>query len=258
LVREGDVMTKRLSTGIHGLDWMIEGGFQEGRTVLVTGACGTGKTIFAHQFLYHGAAECKEPGVFVTMDERPSMMRDDMARFGWDIKKLENQNKIAIIDVSAARIGYPSEEKFALPQTGLDIDRLLLKIMQIADKIKAKRLVIDSLAGLGLHIADEVEVRKTILKINYMLMKSKVTTLITSEVPEQSFGAGPMTFSKYGVEEYAADGVIVLHYLGIGTESNRSMFVRKMRGTKHVEDILPMEITKKGIVVKKPEEAYKV
>lgn len=251
-------MGKRVATGIMGLDSQLEGGFPEGRTVLVTGACGTGKTIFAMQYLYNGAAEYNEPGVFVTMDERPVMIREDMERFGWDLKKLENQGKIAIVDVSAARIGYPSDEKYALPQTGLDIDRLLLKIMQIADKIKAKRLVIDSLPGLGLHLTDEVEVRKTILKINYMLMKSKVTTIITSEVPEQSFGSGPMTFSKYGVEEYTADGVIVLHYLGIGTESNRSMFIRKMRGTKHTEDILPMEITKKGIVIKKPEEAYKV
>jgi KaiC/GvpD/RAD55 family RecA-like ATPase len=96
------------------------------------------------------------------------------------------------------------------------------------------------------------------LKINYMLTTSSVTALLTSEVPEQSFGAGPMSFSKYGVEEYTADGVVVMHYLGIGTESNRSLFVRKMRGTKHIEDIVPMEITSKGIVVKTPEEAYKV
>jgi KaiC/GvpD/RAD55 family RecA-like ATPase len=67
-----------------------------------------------------------------------------------------------------------------------------------------------------------------------------------------------MTYSKYGVEEYVADAVIVLHYLGIGTSSNRSLFVRKMRGTKHVEDLLPLEIGAKGLTVKKPEDAYKI
>lgn len=247
----------RVPTGIFGLDNLIEGGFPQGRTILVSGSCGTGKSIFAMQYLYKGA-EMGEPGVFVTLDEQPEHLREDMARFGWDLAKMEAQNKLAIVDASAAKIGFPSEEKFALPQIGLDVDRLLLKIMQVVDQIGAKRVVIDSIAGLGLHLDGETEIRKTILKINYMLARSKVTTIITSEVPEQTFGAGPMLFSKYGVEEYTADGVIVLHYLGVGTESNRSMFIRKMRSTKHAEDILPMEISPKGIIAKRPEEAYKV
>lgn len=249
---------ERVPTGIAGLDNMLEGGFPLGRTVLLAGGCGTGKTIFAMQYIYKGAAEQNEPGVFVTMDERPDMIRQDMLNFGWDIKKLEAKGKMALVDASAAKIGYPSEEKYSLPQAGIDVDRLILRVMQIADQIGARRIVIDSVAGLGLHIEHEADIRKAILKINYMLTKANATTILTSEVPEQSFGAGPMHFSKYGVEEYTADGVIVMHYLGIGTESNRSIFIRKMRGTKHAEDILPMEITAKGIIVKKPEEAYKI
>jgi KaiC/GvpD/RAD55 family RecA-like ATPase len=248
----------RTATGIYGLDDMIEGGFPTGRTILLSGGCGTGKSIFAMQYIYRGAVEYNEPGVFVTLDERPEMIRKDMSRFGWDLAKLEAKGKMALVDAAAAKIGYPSEERFTLPQAGIDIDRLILRVMQIVDQIGAKRIVIDSIAGLGLHIESDTEIRKAILKINYMLTKSEATTILTSEVAEQSFGAGPMNFSKYGVEEYTADGVIVLHYLGIGTESNRSLFIRKMRGTKHIEDILPMEISQKGIIVKKPEEAYKV
>lgn len=248
----------RTKTGIYGLDELVEGGFPKGRNILISGGCGSGKTIMAMQYAYRGATEFKEPAVYVTLDERPPMLRQDMERFGWDIAKAEKQGKLAIVDASSARIGFPSDEKYVLPQIGVDIDRLLLKVMQVTDQIGAKRVVIDGIAGLGLHMDSENEIRKTILKVNYMLMKSDVTTVMTSEVPEQSFGSGPMTFSKYGIEEYVADGVIVLHYLGIGTESNRSMFVRKMRGTKHIEDILPMEIGTKGISVKKPEEAYKI
>jgi KaiC/GvpD/RAD55 family RecA-like ATPase len=248
----------RVRTGIYGLDDLIEGGFPSSRTMLVSGGCGTGKTIFAMQYIARGASEYNEPGVFITLDERPDKIREDMLRFGWDLAKLEARGKIAIIDAAAAKIGFPSEEKYALPQAGIDIDRLVLRIMQIADQIGAKRIALDSIAGLGLHVDGDIEIRKAILKINYMLTKSNATALLTSEVPEQSLGSGPMYYSKYGVEEYTADAVIVLHYLGIGTESNRSLFVRKMRGTKHIEDILPMEITSKGIVVKKPEEAYKV
>ena len=231
---------ERVKTGIYGLDELIEGGFLRGRTILVSGGCGTGKTIFGMQYIYKGAEEHNEPGVFVTLDERPEMIRQDMQRFGWDIAALEKKGKIAIVDASSAKIGFPSEEKYALPRLGVDIDRLLLRVMQIVDQIGAKRVVIDSIASLGLHMESDVEVRKAVLKTNYMLMKSNSTTLLTSEIPEQSLGGGPMIFSKYGVEEYVADAVIVLHYLGIGTESNRSLFVRKMRGTKHVEDSLPM------------------
>jgi KaiC/GvpD/RAD55 family RecA-like ATPase len=248
----------RIHTGIYGLDEMLEGGFPEGRTILLSGGCGTGKTIFAMQYIYRGALEYNEPGVFVTLDERPEMIRQDMLRFGWDIKKMEAKGKIAMVDAAASKIGVPSEEKFTLPQIGLDVDRLIQRVLQVAEQIGAKRIAIDSIAGLGFHIDNEADIRRAILKINYMLTTSSVTALLTSEVPEQSFGAGPMSFSKYGVEEYTADGVVVMHYLGIGTESNRSLFVRKMRGTKHIEDIVPMEITSKGIVVKTPEEAYKV
>lgn len=249
--------TDRIGTGIYGLDPLVEGGFPKRRNMLVSGACGTGKTIFGLQYLYRGITEQGDIGVYVTLDERPDNIRKDMLRFGWDLKKLENQGKLAIIDAASAKIGAPSDEKYSLPEAGIDVDRLILRIMQICDQIGATKLVIDSTSGLGLRIGEEEEVRRAILKINTMLASSKVSALILSEIPEQAFGSGPMQFSKYGVEEYIADGVIVLHYLGIGAESNRSLFVRKMRGTKHVEDILPMTITAKGISVKKPEEIYK-
>lgn len=248
----------RISSGIYGLDPLIGGGFPRGRIILVSGGCGTGKTIFAMQYISRAIMENDEAGVYVTMDERPDHLREDMLEFGWDLKKMENQGKLAIIDASAARVGVSSDEKYALPTTGIDVDRLLMKIIQVAEQLGATRIVIDSTAGLGLHLKGEDEIRKAILKMSYLLGRMNVSVLITSEVTEQSFGSGPMSFSKYGVEEYVADGVIILHYLGIGTESNRSLFVRKLRGTNHIEDILPMQITPKGIVVKKPEEAYKI
>ncbi len=247
----------RVPTGVNGLDQMIEGGFPRGRTVLLSGGCGTGKSIFALQYLYKGALEYGEPGVYVTVDERPDLIRQDMMRFGWDVKALEDQGKLVILDLTGTQIGVQSEEKYAMT-SNLDVDRLVLKIMQTAGEIGARRVVIDSVPALGFRLKDDQAVRTMILKLTYMIKKSDLTALLISEVPEQTMGTGPMSFSKYGVEEYVADSVILLHYLGMGTDTNRTLYIRKMRGTKHVEDIIPLHITENGIKLINPEEAFSV
>ncbi|MEW6295604.1 MAG: ATPase domain-containing protein [Candidatus Diapherotrites archaeon] len=243
----------RIKSGVIGLDELIGGGFPEGRTILVTGACGTGKTIFCMQFIHEGAAKYNEPGIYVTMDERPNLIREDVMQFGWDLRKLEEKNLVHIIDGSVARIGMPSEEEFSLPMTGFDLDKLLLEIMRVTKRIGAKRVVIDSIPALGFNFNDENEVRKAILKLSYMLMRIGVTSLLTSEVQE-----GANRFGRYEVEEYVVDGVIVLHYSGIGGGgTNRTLHIRKLRATKHSEDLHPLTITAKGIKVHPLEEVYK-
>lgn len=241
----------RLKSGITGLDELVEGGFPEGRSLLVSGACGTGKTIFGMQFIYMGASKFNEPGVYVTLDERPDLIRQDVLRFGWDLRKLEDKNMIQIIDGSIAKIGIPSDEEFSLPVTGFDVDKLLLEIMRVSKKIGAKRVVIDSLPALGFNFENQNDVRKAILKLSYMLMRTGVTSIMTSEVDE-----GSNQYGKFGVEEYVVDGVIILHYMGVGTQSNRTLHIRKMRATKHSEDLHPLAITEKGMVVHKIEEEY--
>ncbi|HZX20691.1 MAG TPA: ATPase domain-containing protein [archaeon] len=241
----------RVATGVPGFDELVEGGFPEGRTILISGACGTGKTIFCTQYLYNGAKKYNEPGIYVTLDERPELIRQDMLRFGWDMRKLEEEKKLQIIDGSLAKIGIPSEEEFAMPATGFDIDKLLLEIMRTVKKIGAKRLVIDSIPALGFNFESETEIRNAILKLSYLLMRIGVTTLMTSEMAE-----GESKFGKYGIEEYVVDGVIVMHYMGIGTRSNRTIHVRKMRATKHSEELHPLQIGAKGITIKKVDEEY--
>ena len=241
----------RVATGITGLDELIEGGIPEGRTILISGGTGTGKTIFCTQFLYQGAKKYNEPGIYVTLDERPDLIRQDMARFGWDLRKIEDENLIQIIDGSLAKIGLPSEEEFSMPATGFDIDKLLLEIMRTTKRIGAKRLVIDSIPALGLNFDGDIQVRNAILKLSYLLMRIGVTTMMTSEIPE-----GSNQFGKYGIEEYVVDGVIVLHYRGIGTRSSRTLEIRKMRATKHSENLHPLQITQKGIVIQKVDKEY--
>ena len=250
----------RVPTGIDGLDELIEGGFPRGRTVLVSGGCGTGKSIFGIQFLYHGAATYNEPGIYVTVDERPETMRQDMLRFGWDIRALEDQGKFVVLDLTGSKTGITSEEKYAMSSEHLDIDLLTLKVMQTASEIGARRIVIDSLPALGFHMKTEEEIRAMILKLAYMIRRSGLTAILISEVPEQNISSGgPIQFSKYGVEEYVADGVIILHYLGNRVGGvNRTLYIRKMRGTKHSEDIIPLFITERGIKLTTPEEALRI
>jgi KaiC/GvpD/RAD55 family RecA-like ATPase len=242
---------KRIKTGIQGLDELIEGGFPEGRTILLSGGCGTGKTIFGMQYIYEGAKTFSEPGIYITLDERPNLIREDMLKLGWDLKEMESKGIIQIIDGSLAKIGLPSEEETSIPASGFDLDKLLLEIMRIAKRINAKRVVFDSIPALGLNFEKEIEVRKAILKISYLLNKTGVTSILTSEATETD-----NKFSKYGVEEYVADGVIIMHYMGIGTHSNRTIHIRKMRATKHSEELHPMKISKNGITIEKIEEAY--
>ena len=242
---------ERVASGIPGLDELMEGGFPEGRSVLVSGGCGTGKTILCMQYIYQGAKKYSEPGIYVTLDERPDLIRQDILRFGWDVRKLEEENMVQIIDASIAKLGIPSEEEYSMPATGFDLDKLLLEIMRIAKRIGAKRVAIDSLPALGFNYENENEIRKAILKLSYLLMRIGVTSIMTTEMEE-----GTNKFGKFGVEEYVVDGVIVMHYMGIGTQSNRTLHIRKMRATKHSEDLHPMEITSKGIVIHKIEEEY--
>jgi len=158
---------------------------------------------------------------------------------------------IHIIDASLAKIGISSEEEFSLPASGFDLEKLLLEILRLVKRTGAKRVVIDSVASLGFNFENESEVRKAILKLSYLLTRIGVTSILTSEV-----GHGSNKFGKYGVEEYIVDGVIVLSYLGIGTQSNRTLYIRKMRATKHSENLHPIEIGAKGVKVLKVEKIY--
>jgi KaiC/GvpD/RAD55 family RecA-like ATPase len=246
------IVMNRVATGIPGFDELVEGGLPEGRAFLVSGGTGTGKTIFATQFLINGA-KMNEPGVYLTLDERPDLIREDMLRFGWNLRSFEDKGLLKIVDGTMAKLGIPSDEEFSLPATGFDLDKLLLELMRAIKKIRAKRVVIDSIPALGLNFDNEHEVRKAVLKMVYLLARAGVTTIFTTEINEET-----KQLSKYGVEEFVADGVVVLHYMGIGTQSNRTLHIRKMRATKHNEDLHPLEITDNGIRVLKVEDDYRL
>ncbi len=246
---------ERAKTGIYGLDELLQGGFPRGRTVLVSGACGTGKSIFSMQFIYRGAIEFGEPGVYVTFDEMPEKLRQDMLNFGWDVKKAEQDQLISIIDASSARAGVPSSESNAIMPDQLDFNKLMIEVLRLCKQIGAKRLVFDSIPALGFMLNNEDEIRKSILKLSYILSSSGLTTILTSEVLERPLGSTePWKFSKFEAEEYISDGVILLKFFGSRAQNMRILYIRKMRGTNQDLQLHPFEITQRGIEVKKIEE----
>lgn len=224
-------MTVRISTGIKGLDKLIEGGFNVGDIILVSGGTGTGKTIFGLQFLYKNK---DNNGLYISFEEPREDLIRDAKGFGWDLEAMEKDDKLKIVY-------FPPFE----------FDKLLDQLEDIIAKTNAKRIVIDSASIFGLYVKDVYELRRKIYKLSKVIKKTGSTCVIISEIvgeaPTESTGG---KYSRFGVEEFVADGVIVMHYTGLGGEYDRTIQVLKMRRTDHKRGLFPMKISDKGIVVK--------
>ncbi|RLI90137.1 MAG: hypothetical protein DRO65_03300 [Candidatus Altiarchaeales archaeon] len=214
----------RVPTYIPGFDKIIKGGFPKGSVILISGTCGSGKTIFSGQYIWNGAIR-GEKGLYISTEERIEDLIRDFSEFGWDFGK---NPKIKITFM-----------------TPLDIEKEIATIEAIIEKEKIQRLVIDSISLLGLYYKDEYEIRKKIYQLINSLKRKGVTAILTSEIVE-----GSNALSRYGVEEFVVDGVILLKYAGLGGEYDRSLEVKKMRRTAHSRDEFPFKIGNKGIVVK--------
>ncbi|MFH1297371.1 MAG: ATPase domain-containing protein [Bacteroidota bacterium] len=230
----------RCPTGIKGLDDLIGGGFPTGRTILVSGSCGTGKTIFAVQFLYNGIVNHNEPAILVELEQNPASLKSDLKSLGFDLQKIEDEKKLVIIDASLSRIGTKDmnvkstvvpDASFSLLPGEVNFEGIVDMVIQVAKKINAKRVVVDSLPALDNMIQKDTEVRDAILYINYRLQQAGLTSILISDILEHG------RVSKHGVEEYVVDGVITLHYSAAGPDAGRTLTIEKMRGTAHSENI---------------------
>ena len=217
----------RSSTGIPGLDGLIEGGLEEGTVTLVSGKTGTCKSIFSGQFLYNGIMKKKETGLYIATEDSAIGIKRQFKRFGWDFDALEKKRWINIIE-------FPP----------MDVSMLTTRMVAAVEKMNAKRIVIDSVSMLELFINDVYEIRKGLLRVIQKIREMGKIGLLTAEIQEDS-----TNLSRFGVMEFMVDAVIVLQYMGIA-KYKRSLMVRKMRMTNHNSDIHPFEIGKSGITVK--------
>jgi KaiC/GvpD/RAD55 family RecA-like ATPase len=242
----------RTLTGIPGLDEILGGGIPQGRVVLLVGGPGAGKTILATQFLVNGAKNYGEKSAFVSLDESKQHYCAEMAKFGWDIAKLEQERKFAFVDASPIRT-IPGEVKIGKMTIGKKDFSLLSLIEGIKSGVKsidATRIVIDPIASLVFQFPDVIQRRNAVLDLVEALVETGGTCMLTTELRV------PGLERAVQLEEYLAHGVIVLQTVQVGRSIVRSLQVEKMRETAIDMQPRPYRITGSGIEVFPKESIY--
>ncbi len=227
----------RVKTGIPGLDELIGGGLPKGSLTLVSGACGTGKTIFAMQYIVKGIMDHDEPGVLVSFEQEPEALSLKMKRFGWDLK---GKKRLRLM-------GGPLDKIMGLgKRAGAKPEDLIEEMIEVVEEIKAKRFALDRASEFSEMFPDKLAYRSGLAELGRMLKEHDCTSILTSQVGEGSTGV-----SGTGIEELVADGVILLHLPDKSYGRGRFIEIRKMPDTDHSIDLNFFEITEEGLVVMK-------
>lgn len=218
---------ERIKTGIPGIDELMDGGLIPNTLTLLTGTAGTGKTIMSSQFIYTGAKQFNQPGVYVTFEQPVESIKYSCLNFGWDFDPLEKKGEVIFVRYDPFHV----EDIYELIETSIK-------------KINAERVVIDSISALGLYVKEASEIRRMIFNIAFLLRKLNCTSILISEIlPKQE------ALSRFGVEEFVTDGVIVLYYTRTGSQFSRAITIWKMRSSKHSSKLHPYRITEKGVII---------
>jgi KaiC/GvpD/RAD55 family RecA-like ATPase len=244
----------RSQTGIPGFDGLISGGFPKGSSILVCGGPGTGKSIFCEQFLVNGAKEFNEKGLFISFEQTREAIIEQAKQFGWDLAALEKKGLLTIMAIPVKKI----------------TPKIMTEIQSVVKKKKIKRLVVDSLSTLiinapiyssskGMSIQDvmgdnvmfspqvigEYITQKFLYNfIDDLRELTDCTSLLIGEADQSG-----KYISRDTLSEFACDGIVLITFESMGGDYSRSMTIRKMRHTKNDEDVHPMEISNKGIII---------
>ncbi len=226
---------KKLRTMIEGLDDITHGGLPMGRSTLVSGTAGTGKTLFAMQFLHNGIIHLDEHGIFVTFEESPEDIIKNAYSFNWDLPKLISQGKLFILDASPDPEGHEIVGEF-------DLSALIERIQYAVIKYKAKRVSIDSISAIFQQYESLSLVRREMFRLVARLKSLGVTTVMSAERVDEY---GPV--ARFGVEEFVSDNVIILRNVLEGERRHRTAEILKLRGTTHMKGEFPFTMTGQGI-----------
>lgn len=233
-------MIERAKTGVYGLDDFIEGGVPKGCVMIVAGAAGTGKTLFASQFAYYGAVKYDEPTLLITLDERYNSITKGLSRFGFDIDNVPT-DKLYLLDASKVRRSISADEEKSV----FNVQMMMELIDETLQTFHPKRIVLDSLAALGLAYDNEKDMKRNFFRFSEYMRDLGVTSLFTTETEEAT-----NKISRYGIEEFIADGVFLLRYQENHGGFTRTLTIRKMRYTNHDMRVFPLRITPEGLEVR--------
>ncbi len=225
----------KCSTSIQGLDDITGGGLPKGRATLICGGAGCGKTLFAMEFLVHGATQFGERGVFVSFEETEAELAANVASLGFDLEGLVERKKIRVEHIHVKQGEIEELGKY-------DLESLFIGIHQAIESIGAKRVVLDTTESLFSALLDPRLVRTELHRLLSWLKKKGITTILTAE-------RGDGTLTRQGLEEYVSDCVILLDHRVNDQSSIRRLRIVKYRGSTHGTNEYPFLIDENGFSV---------
>jgi circadian clock protein KaiC len=226
---------EKTPTGIDGLDDITDGGLPKGRPTLVIGSAGSGKTLMSMEFLARGAQMYDEPGVFMAFEETEEDLVKNFDSLGFDLDGLTAENKLAI--------DYVHIDRSEIEETGeYDLEGLFIRLGLAIDSIGAKRVALDTLEVLFSGFQNEAILRSELRRLFRWIKDKGVTAIVTGE-------RGEASLTRYGLEEYVADCVILLDNRMEAQIATRRLRIIKYRGSKHGTNEYPFLIEENGISV---------
>jgi len=237
--------------GLKSIDELLNGGIPRNNLVLVTGPTGSGKSILSLQFLVNGAQKFGEKGMYISFEQNKEDIIREASTFNWDLKKLEREGKLRVISFRV------------MSEHAVSVNR---EIKNQIDSFKPERLVFDSLSSYivsmetigyleilmdydlerksNVQISPEMAMRRSIMELVETIKSARITAFLISERSEES-----EYLSRDTISEFLVDGVLVLNFIGVGTEEFGTIQIRKMRHTKHAHTTYQTFITDEGMKI---------